>query len=357
MKINFTKTIQEVNTLISFISSYELNKIIRQDNSFIIADAVIVKHFQEIFNGLEYRTIIIKEEHDAKNFDIFEYVCNELIKLNAGKNSHLYGIGGGTITDLTGFVASVYLRGIKVSFVPTTLLSMVDASIGGKNAINIGTIKNIVGSIYQPANIYLNPVFLTTLSRNTIFAGFAEIMKIGLLFDIQLLNDCFLYLDNNDTTKLNAIIIKSINHKMRIVAEDTYDNNTRIFLNFGHTIGHMIELDYELSHGNAVAIGMVYESQIAVLLGLIDISIYNEIHRIITKYFRFKITDFAADFNLIKSANKIFLDKKLFGNVLKIPVIKEIGRAKLEEVNIKDFVSCFINININSNSLSNKIIE
>jgi len=356
MKINFSKTTKEVNTNIIFIFTNELNEILKQDNTIIIVDAVVINNYKDIFNDLEDKTIIIDEKYLHKDFVTFRYLCEELIKKNVGKDAHLYGIGGGTITDLTGFIASVYLRGIKVSFIPTTLLSMIDAAIGGKNAINIENIKNAIGSIYQPANIYINTSFLMTQSQSAIIEGFAEAIKIGLLFDIQLMNDCILYLDkiniynddidnnidNDNIQRLNSIIIKSTKHKINIITEDEKDKNNRLFLNFGHTIGNLLEIEYGLTHGNAISIGMIYESQIAVLLNLIDISIFNEIYRIITKYFEYDI----KKFDIIKSVKKLMLDKKIIGNRIKIPIITEIGRAKLVEVKLDDFINC-INMNFN----------
>jgi len=247
----------------------------------------------------------------------------------------LFGVGGGSITDLTGFVASVFLRGIKVNFVPTTLMAMVDASIGGKNAININTIKNAIGSVYLPQNVFINTLFLRSLTHQDFLAGFAEIIKTGLIFDFQLVNESLYYMDGI-TTLLNSILINCINHKMKIVAEDLFDSGNRHFLNFGHTIANLLELEYELSHGFAVAYGILFETKIAVELKLTDISIYNEIYRIITKYFEHCL----EDFELKNISEKIFFDKKVTNNKIRIPVIKEIGRAVLMDVNVKDFINC-----------------
>ncbi|MCL2039195.1 MAG: 3-dehydroquinate synthase [Bacteroidetes bacterium] len=330
-----------MNTKINYININDLRPLFREDNVIIVVDNSVYNYYKYMFVGFEDKVIVIGAKEAiggckdfVKDFATFECVCNELIRKKATINTHLYGIGGGNITDLVGFVAAVYLRGIKVSFVPTTLLGMVDASIGGKNAINIGFIKNALGSVYYPSNVYIITQFLENLPKDLLLNGFAEILKTGLLFDINLLNVCFKYLDNNDINKLNDIISLSVTHKMKIISEDNFNN--RAFLNFGHTIGHLLELDYNLSHGNAVAIGMVYESQIAVLLNLIDICIFNEIHRIITKYFNYNI----EDYDLVKSAEKILLDKKIIGDKIKVPVISEIGRAKLVEIKLNDYLNC-----------------
>lgn len=335
-----------MNSNIKYININDLRSIFRDDNIIMVVDHNVYNNYKYIFLGYEDRVILVGDESAndiisdcrevVKDFRTFDYVCNELTNRKATKNTHLYGIGGGGLTDLVGFLGSVYLRGVKVSFVPTTLLAMVDASIGGKNAINIGTIKNALGTIYPPENVYITTQFLDNSPQDLLFNGFAEILKIGLLFDINLLNDCFLFLDSKDENKdkLNEIITKSITHKIKIISEDSLNN--RAFLNFGHTIGHSLELEYNLSHGNAIAIGMIYESQIAVLLNLIDICIFNEISRTITRYFNYNI----EDYDLVKSADKILLDKKITGNKIITPVITEIGRAKLVEIKLNDFINC-----------------
>jgi len=351
MQITFSQTIKEIKTNIIFVSYSDLIDILKKDNIIIVIDGYVYRNYQHLFEGINDRIIIINEKKGIKDFHTFKYICNELINKKATTNTHLYGIGGGEVTDLVGFVASVYLRGIKVNFVPTTLLAMVDASIGGKNAINIGSIKNAVGTIYHPQNVYINTLFLENCSQELLLGGFAEILKTGLLFDIKLLNDCLIFLDNFDFRGgqfpiVNDIIRRTISHKMKIIVEDNFNN--RAFLNFGHTIGHILELDYDLPHGYAVAIGMIYESQIAVLLNLTDISIFNEIYRILTKYFKYNI----EDYDLVKSADKLLLDKKVTGNEIKIPVIEEIGRAKLVEIKLNDFMNC-INMKFNLSTKRN----
>jgi 3-dehydroquinate synthase len=136
------------------------------------------------------------------------------------------------------------------------------------------------------------------------------------------------------TTLLNSIIVKSIDHKMQIISEDVYSTGSRNFLNFGHTIGHILELEYDLSHGFAVAYGMIFETLMAVEMQQTNISIYNEIHRIITKYYTHNL----EDFDLNKIIEGVYLDKKRIGDHIRMPIIKEIGRAVLVDVKLTDLV-------------------
>lgn len=254
------------------------------------------------------------------------------------------GIGGGNITDLTGFVATVYMRGIKVSFVPTTLLAMVDAAIGGKNAINIGNIKNIVGAVYLPQNVFICKNFIATTSQIEILSGMAEVIKIALLKDKTLLGNSLQILDvithNTDMSILpnNAllenIIKQSVQLKMDIVTKDKYSTGKRHLLNFGHTIGHALELQHNLPHGWAVAAGMLIETAIACKLKLTTPNILAQIRDIISNYYHFDAVN--SDFNLnsinIKElAPFINLDKKITGANIIFPVIVDIGQSELFE--------------------------
>jgi 3-dehydroquinate synthase len=290
-----------------------------------------------IFAQFADRLVVIEPEH-KKDIRMFTEVCEQLISHKVKKNFHLIGVGGGLISDLVGFVASVYMRGVSVSFVPTTVLGMVDASIGGKNALNFGTIKNIVGTIHHPENVYLHLNFLKTLPHSEFMSGMAEVAKTAFLFDYELVHDTLLFLNKFNINainimKLTTIITESITHKMAIVNNDVYDNSERNLLNFGHTIGHLLELEYGLMHGFAVAQGMVLETQLAMILELTDGSVYNRVRRILGKYF---LTDM-QDFDLKKIIDKIVYDKKANGDTILLPVIDDIGSSHLYEVKLVEF--------------------
>jgi 3-dehydroquinate synthase len=217
-----------------------------------------VNHFHENkFSG--WRKIIVQGNESSKSIDIFQQVADELLRLEADRKTMLIGIGGGVVTDLTGFVASVYMRGISYAFVPTTLLAQVDAAIGGKNGINYGKYKNMLGIIRQPEFLLFDYDLLNTLPDTELYNGFAEIIKYACICDA----DLFDYLDKNRDKALSRnkqviskLVERSAEIKSEIVQQDEFENGKRRLLNFGHTIGHAVEKIEKIAHGQAVAIGM-----------------------------------------------------------------------------------------------------
>jgi len=212
-------------------------------------------------NKLEIVSISSGEKN--KNLKSCEKVWNLLSELGADRNSILINLGGGVVSDLGGFVASTFKRGIKFINIPTTLLSMVDASIGGKTGVDLGVLKNQVGLFSNPSMLLIDSAYLKTLPSKEFRSGIAEIIKYGLVFDIKLLNQIINHKDLNNN-ELNDIIYKSISIKNSIVLEDFKEQNLRKTLNFGHTLGHAIESYFlkskdkkSLTHGESIAIGMV----------------------------------------------------------------------------------------------------
>ena len=192
----------------------------------------------------------------------------------------LIGVGGGVVTDMVGYAASIYMRGVSFGFVPTTILAMVDASIGGKNGIDVGLYKNMVGLIKQPSFLLVDFDFLKTLPHHQWENGFAEIIKHAAIKDAKMMkqlavHDLSFYQKNKK--ELIALIEKNIKIKMAVVQKDEFEKDDRKLLNFGHTIGHAIENEYALLHGHAISIGMVYAAKISqVLLGFTDTGILIE---------------------------------------------------------------------------------
>ena len=330
----------KIKTNIQFVNSCKLKEILNEKNTLIIIDSKILNLYSNEFQQVNPRIIVIDDAEKTKNINNFLAVLEKLIEYKANKNTHLIGIGGGKITDLTGFIASIYMRGIAVSFIPTTLLAMVDASVGGKNALDFGNIKNIIGTIYQPQNIFINLDFLKSLPNSEIFSGIIEILKIGFLFDkslaMQAFNtdfQCSNFKSQNQIEEINKIIQKSIEQKLKIVEEDEFDNGKRKLLNFGHTIGHILELEYNLPHGEAVAYGMIFEVKLATLLNYTNNAVFDEIHKIITKYF----TKSLENFDLKSVIDKIIFDKKNICGKIALTIIKELGNSELIDVDIENF--------------------
>jgi len=207
--------------------------------------------------------IELESGEQSKTLDTCLLVWQTLSELNADKNSLIINLGGGVITDLGGFIASIYKRGISFIHVPTSLLAMADASVGGKNGVDLGKIKNQLGTITQANSVFIYTPFLNTLDGRHLKNGMAEVIKMGFIADEKLINDI-----RARKKELAEIIYKSVSLKSSIVKKDPNDKGIRKILNFGHTIGHAIEstllgTKQELLHGEAIAIGMLIESLIA----------------------------------------------------------------------------------------------
>ncbi|CAL4324155.1 3-dehydroquinate synthase [Buchnera aphidicola (Myzocallis carpini)] len=227
---------------------------------------------------LQYRIIIdefiLPDGEKYKNLHSVESLLSFLLKKKHDRNSILISLGGGVIGDLTGFVASVYQRGIRFLQIPTTLLAQVDASVGGKTGVNHVLGKNMIGSFWQPIGVIIDTIFLSTLSTRQLVSGFAEVIKYAISFDYEF----FVWLEKNlvklsvDSKKMLYCIKKCCQLKSKIVNLDEREKKSRMLLNFGHTYGHAIETHFRYStwsHGDAIAVGMIIASKTAEIIGLL----------------------------------------------------------------------------------------
>ncbi len=234
------------------------------NDSFFITDSNVAALYPELFKGKKVVVIPAGEAH--KNLQTIEQIIAELLQYEAHRGSFVIGVGGGVVTDMAGFAASVYMRGVPFGFVPTTLLAMVDAAIGGKNGVDTGLYKNVAGSFTQPKFLLYDQSFLKTLPAEEWSNGFAEIIKYACLFDeamfAELEQGDITYYQNNEAA-LQSLIQRCVDWKNKIVLADEKEQGERKLLNFGHTLGHAIENLYRLPHGHAVAIGMVAACRIA----------------------------------------------------------------------------------------------
>ncbi len=260
---------------------------------FLITDEnvgkIYLKAILNILSDFEVKTYILNPGEKSKTTTTVLKIFDELIKYNFDRNGIVLSIGGGVVGDISGFVASTYMRGINYIQVPTTLLAQVDSSIGGKVGIDYKGLKNIIGSFYFPIKNIIDVEFLETLNERELISGLGEILKYGLIEDYNFFN----YVNNNlkkilekDPRVLVYIVERSVNIKNKIVKLDKRDKNIRRKLNFGHTIGHSIEGLYNFekyNHGEAVILGILYESYISKEIGLIDRSYFNKIYNTLTK--------------------------------------------------------------------------
>ncbi len=258
----------------------------------------------------------VKSGEDSKSIEMFEALIHVMLENGFSRKDCVVAVGGGVVGDLAGFVSSAYMRGVDFYNIPTTLLSQIDSSIGGKTAINFGGIKNIVGAFYQPKKVLIDPELLKTLPQRQISNGLAEAIKVALTSD-EVLFDIF---ENKSTEEnIDEIIIRSLNIKKSVVEQDEKESGIRKILNFGHTIGHAIESSSnmsELYHGECVAIG---------LIPMCGEKIRPRVINVLKKCNLYNLKDF--DWNKISEA--ALHDKKADGNSVDVITVNEIGKCEI----------------------------
>jgi len=266
----------------------------------------------------------------SKNMETYISILGALADANLSRSDVLIALGGGVTGDVAGFAAATWLRGIKFAQIPTTLLAMVDSSVGGKTAIDMPTGKNLVGAFYQPDIVICDTSTLNTLPRDILTDGFAEIIKYGVTLSASL----FDFLKQPVLPKISEIIERCVTIKRDIVAADEKDTGKRQILNFGHTIGHGIEKhsNYSISHGKAVAIGMAVESGMAVRLGICETACLQETLKLLRQYGFTDRTDLDAE----RLAAACMFDKKRgAGNITMVfPV--EIGNCITRKIPVHE---------------------
>jgi 3-dehydroquinate synthase len=228
--------------------------------------------------GAKLSLLLVPPGEEHKTRELWAQLTDELLASGAGRDTTIIALGGGVVGDLAGFVAATYMRGVPVVQLPTTLLAMVDASVGGKTGVDTPAGKNLVGAFHPPAAVIADPDTLATLPAPELRAGAAEIIKHGVIADERYFEEVLAILpqlDADDTTipaGIVAIIARSVAIKAEVVAADEREQGRRKILNFGHTLGHAVEMasGYRLLHGEAVAIGMSLESEIAERLGVAE---------------------------------------------------------------------------------------
>lgn len=289
-----------------------------------------VEDFLEKIDAKEVHVISVKDGEKYKNFETLNYILDECFKLKLDRKSILIALGGGVVGDMTGFVASIYQRGIDFIQVPTTLLSQVDASVGGKTGINNKYGKNLVGSFWQPKAVYCETSFLKTLPKREFSAGVAEIVKMAVTFD----RDFFEWLEKNTLDveeNLQVAIKKSVSLKADVVSKDEREEGIRAVLNYGHTFGHVIENETEYKkylHGEAVAIGMIMANRLAFRLGLLRESECKRVESLLKKY------DLPTSYKIDspeKFYESFYLDKKSFNKKIKFILPNGIGDFSMRD--------------------------
>lgn len=294
--------------------------IITDDNvNRLYADRVIASLEEAGFRTIK---LVFTHGEESKSVNTYMDILSFLAENHITRSDMIVALGGGITGDMGGFAAATYLRGIKFVQIPTTLLSAVDSSVGGKTAVNLPQGKNLVGSFYQPDMVICDYSTLDTLPDEIFADGCAEVIKYGAILD----KDFFEYLKNNNIKEnIEYVITKCVQLKRDIVAQDEKDNSIRAILNFGHTIGHAIEINsnFDISHGSAVAIGMVIAAKGAYKTGLSKEDISEDIKTVLIKNHLPVTCEFSADelFNVACS------DKKRAGDSITLIVPEKMGKC------------------------------
>jgi 3-dehydroquinate synthase len=295
----------------------------------------------------ELHVVTVADGEEYKTLATVERILDELFTHKLDRKSVLIALGGGVIGDMTGFTASLYQRGIGFIQVPTTLLSQVDASVGGKTGVNNKYGKNLIGAFYQPEAVYIDTNFLKTLPKREFSAGIAEIIKMAVMFDKHYF-DFLQEADFSNKEDLEKVIERSVSLKAEVVNMDEKEAGVRAVLNYGHTFGHVIENETEYKrylHGEAVAIGMVMANRLSVELGLMS----EEESALVTKFLikhslpvDYEIQEVDAFYD------KFFLDKKSANNKIKFILANGLGghimRDDIDEVVLKKVLASFTRV-------------
>lgn len=293
-------------------------------------------------NDFNINVIIVPDDESAKNIHHAERVWTQMVEIGCDRSSVLLALGGGVVGDLGGFVAATYMRGIPFIQVPTTLLAMIDSAIGGKTAINLEAGKNLVGAIYQPKTVIVDPEFLATLPPRNVIASLGEAVKYGFIRDKSIFDTIESRFDDlvslKDQGLLTEVITKSCQIKCEIVANDQFENGERKLLNYGHTIGHAFETiqQYQgLFHGEAVLYGMKCANYISHKKGLLDSSQYKAAQVLLDRFPLPKLEKISAN----KVLEIVAHDKKNINGELSFILIDKIGNGIIsKDVTEEDIV-------------------
>lgn len=333
----FTVTYPNGSTRFVFSESVALPTFLEAKQDIILlVDQNILALYSANFKA--YPVIKVPANEDEKSFETILDLSQQLLKLKTNRNSFLVGIGGGLCCDMVGFLASIYMRGISFALIPTSLLAMCDAAIGGKNGINISTAKNILGCMQQPEFISIQTGYLNSLAATEWSNAFAEIIKYAAIMDSALWqqlkeNTLDNFMQNN--ALCTTVIAKCIQHKNSIVLQDPTEKHERKKLNFGHTLGHAFERNYALAHGQAVALGMIVACILSEKHSQLNPSIQQELCLLLKRY---KLPTH-LNFDLNQVITLLEKDKKRKDAVhLDFILLDQVGKASIKSLTFQDII-------------------
>jgi 3-dehydroquinate synthase len=315
-------------------------KLLPSENVIIITDENVFNIYGDRFP--DFPVLKIKPGEESKQLKVIEKLAGKLMTKGTDRSGFILGIGGGVVCDVAGFLASVYMRGIRCGYVSTTLLSQVDASAGGKNGVNLGRIKNVIGNFRQPEFVICDTTMLRTLAEEEYLSGLAELIKTGLTGDpeiIRILEDNFAGVIKRERNLLSDLVTRSVKFKGFIVSKDEKESGLRRILNFGHTFGHAIELHESVKHGFAVASGMETAALFSLKKGFISKKEYNRIIKLLEKY------DLRRNYRIADDViGKLILhDKKKSGNEIHFVFLEGIGKALVKKLPVDEVIDFYVN--------------
>ena len=315
-----------------------LDRVLPKGRTIVITDANIDRLYPSLVRRFEH--IIVGQGEACKSLQTVDRVYRELMALGADRSTFILGIGGGIVTDIAGFVAATYMRGVEFGFISTTLLGQVDASIGGKNGVNVADYKNMVGTFRQPRFVISDVEMLRTLPKRELRAGMAEVVKSAIIAggDIFSRLECcgeqiYELMDALQEVMLGAVAVKA-----RIVAEDEREGGVRRLLNLGHTLGHAIEkCTHDVNHGEAVALGLSLISRAAVRRGMMIEEDALRIDRLLEQLgFELKLPISICDV-----LREVKHDKKKKDSMLRVVFPVKIGECRVTELSFAEFEQLF----------------
>ena len=327
MLLNVTMKDQNYDVIIEKNSLDKVEEVLNLNRKVLIVtdDGIPCEYINKVLSKCKQGFVYtIKQGEASKNFSNYENILDYLINNKFLRSDAIIAIGGGVVGDLAGFVSSTYMRGITFYNIPTTLLSQVDSSVGGKTAIDKNGIKNIVGAFYPPHKVIIDPNVLKTLDIRQLHSGLVEAFKMGLTSDKSLVE--LIKKSNNLMEDIESIIIKAITIKKNVVEEDPTEKGIRKILNYGHTVGHAIESSgkfNELLHGECVGIGMLYFAS-------------NEVKETILPILKKYNLPYSCDIEKEELLSYILLDKKRTNDYLSIIFVNEIGSFQIKKLTVEE---------------------
>lgn len=315
-----------------------VNELLPETGVVILTDDNILRLYGDRFPDVPVFSVTPGEV--SKKLSLVEGLAVKLLENGIDRSGFILAVGGGVVCDIAGFLASVYMRGIRCGFVSTSLLSQVDASTGGKNGVNLGSAKNMIGTIRQPEFVICDPSMLSTLPDDEFLSGLSELIKTAIIGD----RDLFDIIENSskeilerNPEMLTMLITQAVNFKSRVVSEDEKETGLRRILNFGHTFGHAIELHRGVKHGFAVASGMELAAEFSYESGFLSSA---EKERIISvlRHFRLLEEVYIAESDM---EQLIVHDKKKSGSSIHFVFTEGIGKATVKKISVADILGFY----------------